>query len=101
MRRGARSDQFDQAQERHHQAAETDAYAALFPAQLRDAAFRGRRGTVDRHEDTGTHGLPNHGQHLHAPQIRNDEEIQCGYGGCIPPQAGSEKRAGEGTDYEG
>ena len=36
--RRARSDQSGQAQERHHQAAKTDDYAALFPAQLRDAA---------------------------------------------------------------
>ena len=100
LRRGARGDQGDQAQERHHQAAETHAHAALFPAQLRDAAFRGRRGPVDRHENTGPHGLPHHGQHLHAPQIRNDEEIQRGYGGRIPPEAGGEKRAGQGTDHK-
>lgn len=42
-----------------------------------------------------------YGEHLHAPQIRDDEEIQCGYGGSIPPQAGSEKRTGQGADYAG
>ena len=40
-----------------------------------------------------------YGEYLHAPQVRNDEEIQRGYGGRIPPEAGSEKRAGEGAYY--
>ena len=75
--------------------------AALFPAQLRNAAIRGRRGTADRYENTGPHGLPDYGQHLHAPQIRNDEEIQRRYGGRIPPEAGSEKRAVQGADHKG
>ena len=30
-----------------------------------------------------------------------DKEIQHGHGGCIPPEAGSEKRAGKGTDHKG
>ena len=75
--------------------------AALFPAQLRDAPIRSGCRAADRHKDTGPHGLPDHSQHLHAPQIRNDEEIQCGYGGRISPEAGSEKRTGEGADHKG
>ena len=33
--------------------------------------------------------LSDHCQHLHAPQIQNDEEIQRGYGGRIPQEAKS------------
>ena len=56
---------------------------------------------ADRHEDTGPHGLPDHSQYLYAPQIRNDEEVERGYGGCIPPETGSEKRTGKGADHKG
>ena len=61
------------------QTAEAAANPALFPAQLRDAAVRGRSGAADRDEDTGPHGLPEYGKHFHAPEFRDDEEIQRGY----------------------
>ena len=56
---------------------------------------------LDCHEDSGPHGLPNHSQYLHAPQFRDDEEIQRGYGRSIPPEAGSQRRTGQGQERKG
>ena len=51
------------------------------------------------YENTGPHGLPDYGKHLYVPQIQYNEDIQHGYGGCIPAQAGGKKRAGQGADH--
>ena len=53
---------------RHSQASEAHADPALLPAQLRDAPLRKRHRPVGRHEDRGPHRLPDHREHLHAPQ---------------------------------
>ena len=52
-------------------------------------------------EHTGPHGLPNHSQYLHAPQFRDAEEIQHRYGRSIPPEAGSQRRTGQGQERKG
>ena len=100
--RGGEGDQGrHQAEERHRKASEADLDAALLPAQFRYAVVRGGCGTADCHEDTGPHGLSDYGQYLHAPQFRDDEEIQRRYGRSIPPEAGSQRRTGQGQERKG